>query len=128
MNNTYVASRHDLEAALRRGTTAARHGGMETCGLLVRRKRRLELLHLNNKVKKGGSFAFYVGEVQSAIALTNKVGGTVVGTFHSHPVGLAEPGPADVANAANDSLMLIFDCLGKRWKLWHVRGGRIRAA
>ena len=50
----------------------------------------------------------------------------MVGTFHSHPVGLPEPGPSDIANAQHDSLMLIVDCLDKKWGLWHIDGGEVR--
>jgi hypothetical protein len=50
----------------------------------------------------------------------------VIGTFHSHPVGTASPGPSDIARALDDSLMFIFDCTDGEGQLWHIRRGRAR--
>lgn len=55
---------------------------------------------------------------------TSKLGIEIVGTFHSHPISEAIPGPNDVKYALDDSLMLIFDCIGNEGQLWHIKNGR----
>jgi hypothetical protein len=45
----------------------------------------------------------------------------IMGPFYSHPVGLAEPGKSDIYYAVDDSLMLIFDVLGKTCGLWLIQ-------
>jgi proteasome lid subunit RPN8/RPN11 len=50
-----------------------------------------------------------------------------VGTFHSHPVGVAVPGSSDIKYAVDDSLMFIFDCTDKKGKLWRIRNGRAQS-
>ena len=67
-----------------------------------------------------------MGEVKELEKITKKLGIQIVGTFHSHPVSEAVPGPNDVKYAENDSLMLIFDCVGNEGRLWHVKDGRYR--
>jgi proteasome lid subunit RPN8/RPN11 len=48
----------------------------------------------------------------------------VVGTFHSHPLWLAEPDEGDIINAENNSLMLIIGCSTREAKLWSIKNGK----
>jgi proteasome lid subunit RPN8/RPN11 len=79
-----------------------------------------------NKSRRGGSFSFFHDEVRSIVAAAKCLGHEVVGTFHSHPAALAEPGESDVASAPNDSLMLIVDCLAHDVALWRIKDNRAR--
>jgi hypothetical protein len=71
-----------------------------------------------------GSFAFSAPEVRQVLAATKVLGQEVVGTFHSHPVGLPAPGKSDIEHAVDDSLMFLFDCLDRDGRLWKIRAGR----
>lgn len=114
--------RSNLERMMALAIEAAQDGGREVCGLLVNKGDFLEPVQVRNKCRTGGGFAFYVGEVR---AITKTVAGLdheIVGTFHSHPVGVATPGRSDIHHAVDDSLMLICDVTGREWALWHILG------
>lgn len=98
--------------------------GTEICGLLVDTGRRLKFVQIRNVCKRPGSFAFSCTEVRRVVAAANASGREVVGTFHSHPVGLPVPGPSDVEHAGDDELMFLFDCIGHCGRLWRIRSGR----
>ena len=123
MFTTCSISRDALDAVVRRAVANAKRGGREICGLLMARASTLTPIPLRNKVKRGGGWALYAAEVRHAVAMAERAGREVAGTFHSHPVGLPEPGPSDIANANCDSLMLVVDCLDQKWGLWHIDGG-----
>lgn len=99
---------------------AAQDGGREVCGLLVDNGRFLELVQVRNKCRTGGGFAFYVGEVRAIKKMVAARGHEIVGTFHSHPIGVATPGRSDIHHAVDDSVMLICDVTGREWALWHI--------
>jgi len=104
---------------------AGRQGG-EICGLIVRNGYFLELIQLRNNTKRGGGFSFYFREVRSIQQMANLYDHEIVGTFHSHPQGIARPGRSDLYNAVDDSVMLIYDVLGRSARLWHVKGRRAK--
>ncbi len=142
--NAYSISRRNLDGVVKRAVTTARRGGREICGLLVAHANALTPIQLRNKVKRGGSWAFYALDVRRAVQMAQHSGGEVVGTFHSHPTPaalgprprqsswrrlarrLAEPGPSDIEHALNNSLMLIVECLGKKWALWRIDAGKAK--
>ena len=67
----------------------------------------------------------YCFKLDSAdFAAAKVLGQEVVGTFHSHPLGVAEPGQSDIDHAVDDSLMFVFDCLGRVGRLWRIKGGK----
>jgi proteasome lid subunit RPN8/RPN11 len=98
--------------------------GTEICGLLVDTGRRLRFVQTRNISRRRGGFAFSAQEVRRVVAAVKTSGQEVVGTFHSHPVGLPIPGPSDVEHAVDDSLMFLFDCIGRGGRLWSIRGGQ----
>jgi len=102
----------------------AKGNGTEICGLIVDKGDFCELVQVKNKTKRGGGFSFYFGEIRAIEKLAEKCKHEIVGTFHSHPVGLPAPGPSDLANALDDSLMLIYDVIGRSAKLWHIKDGK----
>jgi proteasome lid subunit RPN8/RPN11 len=110
-----------LVFASKQARQAAKDNGREICGLLINNGYFIELVHVRNKCKTGGGFAFYVNEIRAIKKMTLVLNHEIIGTFHSHPVGLAEPGKSDIYYAVNDSLMLIFDVFGKKYALWHIQ-------
>jgi proteasome lid subunit RPN8/RPN11 len=100
---------------------AAADGGKEICGLLVDNGYFIELIQTKNKRKRGGGFAFYSQEVRSIEVAAEKLGRRIIGTFHSHPLSTAIPGESDLANAVDDSLMLIIEVEDKKAGLWHIK-------
>lgn len=109
----------------REGKKAAKLKGLEVCGLILANGSFFELVLMRNKSKRGGGFAFYYKDVRAIQGIARMCDHETVGTFHSHPVGLATPGPSDISNALNDSLLLIFDVVGKCAQLWHVKEGNV---
>jgi proteasome lid subunit RPN8/RPN11 len=53
-------------------------------------------------------------------------GRRVIGTFHSHPIGHAEPGPRDRRSCPNGAYMLIYDVCGRMPRLWQIQRRRGR--
>jgi desampylase len=122
----YTLRRAEVDDAIRSATGLANDGGREICGLLLGRDCRLTLAQVRNKIRRGGGFAFYAAEVRALARHARAAGSPIVGTFHSHPLGLARPGPTDIEFALDDSLMLIIDVLDASLALWHIVGGKAR--
>jgi proteasome lid subunit RPN8/RPN11 len=121
---SYRVRRQDLTGLVAHAVRVAKHAGREICGLLVDNGFFLELVLLENKVRRGGGFAFYVKQVRKIQAGAKALGHEIVGTFHSHPAYVATPGESDIAGALDNSLMLIIDVCGKACVLWRIRSGR----
>jgi proteasome lid subunit RPN8/RPN11 len=113
-------SKHQLKGMAQQARKMAEANGTEICGLIVNNGDFCELIRVRNKTKRGGGFSFYFGEIRAIQKVAEKCKHEIVGTFHSHPVGLPAPGPSDIANAVDDSLMLIYDVTGRSVKLWHI--------
>src|SRR5512138_2697259 len=86
---------------------AAKANGAEICGLILYNGHQCELVQVRNKAKRGGGFAFYYSEVRCIQKIAEVCQHEIVGTFHSHPVGLPQPGKTDLQNAVENSIMLI---------------------
>ncbi len=100
--------------------------GTEICGLVVDTGFYLSLVQARNVSRRSGSFIFSRPDVRRIVAAAEILGQEVVGTFHSHPAAPAIPSASDIANAVDDSLMLIFDCVARCGRLWRIRSGRAR--
>jgi len=98
----------------------------EICGFLIDNGYFLQLQPAQNLSTTGGSFSYCKKEVKQLEKSTGTLGIEIVGTFHSHPISEAIPGPNDVKYALDDSLMLIFDCIGNVGMLWYIKDGRSR--
>src|SRR5271166_6668127 len=97
-------SRTQLERVQRQATKGAKSGGREICGLIVDNGSFWELVQVRNKSKCGGGFSFYVHEIRAVQKMARLCDHEIVGTFHSHPLGLANPGSSDLSNAVDDSM------------------------
>jgi proteasome lid subunit RPN8/RPN11 len=106
--------------------TAKLNPGSELCGLLVDSGYHVVFVQTRNISRRAGSFSFSKTEIRRVVKAAQILGQDIVGTFHSHPVGIAQPSLADIANAVDDSLMFIFDCTGKEGRLWKIRNGKAR--
>jgi proteasome lid subunit RPN8/RPN11 len=106
--------------------TARAAPGTEICGLIVDTGHGLSLVQTRNTALRVGSFRLSRSDVRSIVATTKVLGQEVVGTFHSHPAATAVPGASDIAYAVDDSLMLIFDCIDRKGRLWRIRRGHAR--
>jgi proteasome lid subunit RPN8/RPN11 len=100
--------------------------GTEICGMIVDTGFHLSLVRVRNVSRRVGSFILSRPDVRRIVAAAKILEQEVVGTFHSHPAALATPGKSDIANAVDDSLMLIFECTARCGRLWRIRGGRAR--
>ena len=120
-------SKSEFSSFLREARRAHRETpGTEICGLIVDTGSHLSLVQTRNVSRRPGSFVLSRPDVRRVVADAKISGQEVVGTFHSHPAAPAIPGESDIANAVDDSLMLIFDCIARCGRLWSIRSGRAR--
>ncbi len=118
----YRLKRKQLHKLINDSVSASRDNAKEVCGLIVDTGYFLELIQVKNKIKRAGSFAFYVDEVNKIESAASILSYKIVGTFHSHPYYLAKPGESDLAAAEDGELMLVIDCLDKEAMMWKVKG------
>jgi proteasome lid subunit RPN8/RPN11 len=116
----------DLSRTVREAKRAARNDGKEICGLLIHNGHFIELMRTINISENSGKFEFDVKQVRAIKRAADLLGHEIVGTFHSHPVSEARPGPGDIEGAVDDSLMLIVDCMGDEARLWKIKDGQAR--
>jgi desampylase len=100
--------------------------GTEICGLLVDTGGFLAFVQTRNVSPRVGSFVLSRPDVRRIVAAVKALGQEIVGTFHSHPGGEPIPGASDIRHAVDNSLMFIFDCIGRGGRLWKIKGGRAR--
>jgi len=98
--------------------------GTEICGLIIDTGYHLSLIPTRNVSPRVGSFVLSRPDVRQIAAAAKVLGQEIAGTFHSHPLGVATPGKSDIKNAVDDSLMFIFDCIGKEGRLWKIKAGK----
>jgi proteasome lid subunit RPN8/RPN11 len=123
----HTFSKSQFTGFLREACRAARAiPGTEICGMIVDTGLHLSLVQVRNVTRRVGSFILSRPDVRRVVTAARILEQEVVGTFHSHPAALAAPGKSDIANAVDDSLMLIFDCTARCGRLWSIRGGRAR--
>jgi proteasome lid subunit RPN8/RPN11 len=111
-----------LRRLVKKAIKKAEPSGREICGLILDNGSLLELVTLKNESKAPGSFELSWKKVKRAERAARRLGHRVVGTFHSHPVSRAVPGPSDL-NCAWGKLMLIIACWDVETKLWRLRKG-----
>jgi proteasome lid subunit RPN8/RPN11 len=121
--------KHQYEKMQSGARRLAKIDGREICGLILDNRYFFELIEVRNKTKRGGGFSFYYNEVRAIRKMARLCKHEIVGTFHSHPVGLSTPGESDLHNAVDGSMMLIFDVMGGSAEFWHIKnqkGKRLR--
>jgi proteasome lid subunit RPN8/RPN11 len=124
----YFFNKNEYQKLLREACDVAhRNSGMEICGFIIDTGYYLKFVQTKNVSRRTGSFIFSKFDVRKIVAAAKILDQEVVGTFHSHPVGVAVPGSSDIKYAVNDSLMFIFDCTDKKGKLWRICNGRAQS-
>jgi len=106
---------------------ACQKAGAEICGLIINTGYHLAFVQTRNASRRAGGFVLSSPDVRRIVAATQSLGQEVVGTFHSHPAALPAPGDSDIRHAVDDSLMFIFDCIGRKGRLWKIKKGRARS-
>jgi proteasome lid subunit RPN8/RPN11 len=124
MRRKYRISRDELKAMTKEAIWAAQNNGKEICGLLVTNGYFVELVRTVNKTKRGGGFSFYSKEINSIESAAKKLNHKIVGTFHSHPYYIAEPGESDISDAFDDEIMLVIDVINRDAALWRIGKNR----
>ena len=123
----YFFDKSQYQKLLRKACNVARqNSGMEICGLIIHTDFHLKFVQTRNVSRKAGCFIFSKFDVRKIVTATKILNQEVVGTFHSHPTGLAVPGHSDIKYAVDNSLMFIFDCISKKGKLWRIHKGQAR--
>jgi proteasome lid subunit RPN8/RPN11 len=104
-----------------RAHRAQQKGDLEVCGVLVVEKQQnLDLVFAKNHSSRSCRFEIDLDEVRDIRRDMKARGMTVVGSFHSHPVGLWMPGPGDCESAALNFLMLVYDVTGRQLASWRI--------
>jgi proteasome lid subunit RPN8/RPN11 len=105
-----------------RAHRAQQKNQLEVCGALVADSRaRLHLVFLKNQSDEPYRFSIARSDLRSVRESSRKAGRRVIGTFHSHPVGYALPGPRDRRSCPIGSYMLIYDVCARGPKLWQIK-------
>jgi len=100
---------------------------MEVCGLILSEDgERINLAYLPNETLRPGGWLFGQQSYESARRRAKGQGMKILGTFHSHPISEAIPGPRDIKTAKAGSLMLIYDVCGRKARLWKIQVSRRR--
>ncbi|SRR6266581_2687134 len=130
MNQYFVLTLKEHRRLHARALRAQQRDQSEVCGALIADGTgRIELRFLANHSDRSGHFEMKRGELQGAAQAARTRGKSVVGTFHSHPVGYAQPSPSDLKVGRVGSLQLIYDVCGRELCLWRVaKAGPSRVA
>jgi len=111
-----------------RAIRAQQRGHLEVCGVVVvNAKDRIKLRFLVNYSTMPYKFEMRRSEAQAVRRASERNGLRVLGSFHSHPVGGAKPGPGDIGKAFYRGVELIYDVCGRCARLWKVqKQGRVK--
>lgn len=100
---------------------AAATPGVEVCGLLLGQGLRVERVVSCRNVAEEPATGFEI-DPQALIAAhkaTRGGGLAVIGHYHSHPTGKAEPSPRDAASAMGDGALWLI-VAGEEVRLWRT--------
>lgn len=123
MANPYLLEHKEYRRLHDRSYRAQQAGHREACGvLLVDTQRNIRLIFLKNLSNRPYSYEVDCDEIRTIVRNTRTLKKEIVlGSFHSHPVGEANPGKGDVKNAFYNGIEMIYDVCGLDVKLWYRR-------
>ncbi len=124
MKNVFIGK--ELSRTIRRAKGLARKESKEVCGFLVHNGHFIELVETRNESTKKGHFKISKRQYHRIKTAIKTLRYDFIGSFHSHPVSEAKPGPGDIKGSENNSLMLIIDCIGNEAKLWRIKDKKAR--
>jgi proteasome lid subunit RPN8/RPN11 len=125
----YVVLRNERRRLHDRARRAQQRNQTEVCGvLLVDIRRRLRFAFLPNRSTQQAAWALSRADLRAA-GQQAPSGWRPLGTFHSHVVGVAMPGPRDVREGFYRGHQLVYDVCGREAKLFRRlrRGTRLIA-
>jgi proteasome lid subunit RPN8/RPN11 len=99
-------------------------GLREICGVLVANGHYLDLVETRNILHRPCGFWISPRDAGAIRRAAKILGHRVVGSFHSHVVSPAIPGPSDIAGASEGDLMRIIDTATKGVALSSITLGR----
>jgi len=121
MLKSYILRRSDLQKLHVSALQAQRRGQREVGGMLTSDENgQLELRFLTNRSQRAGHFRFARADYLKDRVAIRQMGKRALGTFHSHPISEAIPGPGDLAGTALNSFCLIYDVCGREARLWKI--------
>ncbi len=115
----------ELNRLIRKAKRLAKDG-REICGFLVHNGHFIEIVETRNESRKMGHFKVNKKQYDRIKKAIRTLHHNLTGSFHSHPVSEAQPGPGDIKGSENNSLMLIIDCIGNEAKLWRIKDKKAR--
>lgn len=105
-----------------RAYRAQQRNHLEVCGALSATKSGVLKLHfLKNQSKSPGHFEISSTDLIAIKRSLQNGRQRFVGTFHSHPLTYALPGPGDLKSARPRELMLVYDVCGCEARLWRIK-------
>jgi proteasome lid subunit RPN8/RPN11 len=105
----------------RRAYFAQQQGHREVCGVVfVDSRGRLAVRFLANRRNLPYTHRILEKDATSAASVAKRKGQRLLGTFHSHPLGEARPGKADLESGFLNGFELIYDVCDRTARLWQV--------
>ena len=121
MLKSYILRRSELRKLHVSALQAQRCGQREVCGMLTSDENgQLELRFLTNRSQRAGHCLIARADYLKNREAIRQMGKRVLGTFHSHPISEAIPGPGDLKGIALNSFCLIYDVCGREPRLWKI--------
>ena len=105
-----------------RAIRAQQRGHLEVCGVVVvNASGRIKLRFMLHYSTMPYRFEMRRSEAQAVQRAIERNGHRVLGSFHSHPVGEAKPGPGDIGKGFYGGVELIYDVCGRCARIWKVQ-------
>ena len=105
-----------------RAYRAQQRNHFEVGGLLLADRRdHLCLVFVKNRSNRPYHYEVELGEIQRVLASLGGGKASIIGTFHSHPIGKATLSRGDKEACAVGQLTLVYDVSRKEARLWRVR-------
>jgi proteasome lid subunit RPN8/RPN11 len=127
---TFVLPFRERRRLHQRAFRAQQKGHREVCGaLLAHSGGLLRLVFLQNGAVGPYRFSIARADLRRVREGVRSSEERVIGTFHSHPIGTAQPGRRDRRSCGSRMHMLIYDVCGRESRLWRVQrnGMRLRS-
>lgn len=105
-----------------RAYRAQQQNHLEVCGVLVTgMEKRIKFWFLHNRSRQPYHYELRMTDFRTVQNLITNQNQYLLGTFHSHPLSEAVPGPGDLENAFFKGVELIYDVCGEQARLWSVK-------
>jgi proteasome lid subunit RPN8/RPN11 len=105
---------------------------IECCGLLLGDDHRIiQAVRARNELASRARYRIHPEDHFAAVRKARAQHVDVIGAYHSHPAGLAQPSPTDREEAVGEGFLYLIVALGARSRnreirAWHLVGGNFR--